>query len=344
MPSPEENQLPSLMKQAGTMLDPAMTATANAVLNAIINGDPSQPQAPSIVQNTVSGLVGDWIGEWRSRRLISLLSDTAKIAEKHGLDPSKLQSLPNGERYRILDGATRNDDPLIGKMWASLLISDVTDNESRDRIIRLLDNMTGDDARLLTFIHAATPLGEAVEDALEALEKVKSDGYVGQKRSRWHYRKPDSEHASKEEYEDAISSAKDKIKTCSEPLEDLENKFIASGDMYAARAVLLRLGLIQRRSVNIPSTSDFESSQTVLVSSDYRGGHNDWEEVHTCNPEAVGTAIEELHNLIAEHTGYSRNDLDPPEFVQYNNRFNVCPWGLTSLGESLYEACSLRAD
>jgi len=340
----EDKKVTEITKKAAAALDPAITPIASSILNAITNGDPTQPHSPSIVQNAVAALVGDWMGEWRTRRLMSFITDTGKIAEKYNIDPAKLQLLPNGERYRILDSATRSDDPLISKMWASLILADVSEGESRDRLIRLLEDMTGVDARLLTFIQVATPLGLVVEEALETVGKIKSDGYAGQERPRWAIRQPESELPTKAQYEKKIKEAQENVTICSEPLNNLERKLLSTGDIYTARDILLRLGLIQRRSIDIPDTSDFETSYTMLTSSDFHGGHNDWEDVRTCDPEAVGTAIDGLHNLIAEHTGYSRNDVDPPEFIQINSRFNVCPWKLTPLGVSLYEACALRAD
>jgi len=338
-----DKKFADMAKSIGTTVDPALAPLAGAVLSAITDGDPSQPNSPSIVQNTVAALVGDWMGEWRTRRLLAFVSRTGEIAEANGIDPTKLHHLPNGERYKILDCATRSDDPVLGDMWASLLLSDISDDDNRDRLIRLLENMTGDDARLLSFIQISQPLGIAIENALSVLSEIRSDGYAGQERSRWYSGKPDSELPSREDFELSIKDAQEVVDKKSKPLKDLETELFSKGEMYTARDMLLRAGLIQRRSIDIPGTSDFESSHTVLTSNDYRGGHNDWEDVRTCDPEAIGTAIEELHNLIAEHTGYSRTDIDPPELVQINNRFNVCPWTLTPLGTSLYEACSLRS-
>lgn len=327
-------------KAAGATLDPASSALVNALVGSITKGQDLE-KSPSLVQNTVGALIGDWVGEWRSRRLIAFITKTAQVAKQHGIDADKLSALPNGERYKILDSATKTDDPLIEAMWSSLLLSELPEDESRDRLIRLLENMTGNDAKVLTFIYSADLHRSQLMSALAKAAEIKLHGYEGDKKSLAMLRE-NQPQPSKEEYKKLLDIAEKEIKISSEPIKKLEEEFL-NGEVYLARDHLLRLGLIQRRIINVPEGSDFRKNQEVFMKYRYyEEDSEEWGDLESCDPDAVASAIDGLHDLIAEHTGYSRSDTESPGFVDYKNRFNPCPWVLTPLGESFYQACALR--
>lgn len=341
MPKSDKDKYPMVIDKAVAAIDPATAMIAKSILTSLTESGPIDGKPPSIVANIVGSLVGDWVSEWRTRRLTAFITETARVAEKNGIDPNKLETLPNGERYRILDGATKTEDPILSAMWASLLLSDLPETESRERLIRILEDMSGEEAKALTFIFSVGKHAEALQTALKHKAQVISDGYKGQERGMRYRLPPLDVLLSKAEYDEKLSKAEDAIVLLTKEVKDLERGLLI-GDIYASRNQLLLQGLIQRRNAEIPDKSDFETYQNLLVRHDYiKDPYEEWGDVSMCDPDAVGAAIDGLHNLIAEHTGYTRNDTDPPEWIQYNNRFNVSPWMLTPLGGSLYDACAL---
>lgn len=325
-------------------MDPSLGATGLSVLKAISGGESPSKASPSLTDTAISAIIGDSLREWRTQRLLSFMSKTEKIAARHGIDASKLAALPDGERYRIFDGATRSDDPLVEDMWASLLLTPSEEGEDRNRLIKILEQMTGDDARVLTFICCAESYGEELEAALVSAEKIKATGYIGKKKPTWQQRlAAEGEVPSRKEFEKLIEASKREIHSKQEPLKALDSEFLSNSDVYTSRDTLLRLGLIQRRSIDMPSSHEIAVSHTALTANSFENS-NDWEDIETCDPGVVSSALSELHHLIAEHTGYSPNDLESPDIVQYNNRLNVSPWTLTNLGKRLYDICALRDD
>lgn len=132
----------------GKNLDAAASKILEATLGKTADG------LGDTITTVWGGLIGDRLNEWRTRNLVSSLEKTAKILDAKGINLADCCALPNGEMYSIFEGASKQDDPDLQKLWASLLANSMNPNgtEFRNELTSTLENLEPADARFFTFI------------------------------------------------------------------------------------------------------------------------------------------------------------------------------------------------
>ncbi|KPA21518.1 hypothetical protein shim_22250 [Shimia sp. SK013] len=138
----EDNPLPVLPSQAVVEIVKAASGGA---------GDGIR----STVTDVWGGLIGDRVKLWRQRNLVNSLEKTWRILNSNGISTANLQALPDGELYRVFEGASKCDEPNLQSMWGGLLANALrgnTSEETSQRVSSTLSTMSGFDARLLKLI------------------------------------------------------------------------------------------------------------------------------------------------------------------------------------------------
>lgn len=151
-------------------VEAAAARVAERAMNATVDG------VAGFVGDVFGGLVGDSIKQWRTRRLVTALAKTKDHLEAQGVSLERAKALPMGELYGIFEGASKTEDLDLTNMWAALLSNAM--NPEKDSIIdptfvRILDNLSGLDARILNynleFQRASESHRSKTDPALQAL-------------------------------------------------------------------------------------------------------------------------------------------------------------------------------
>ena len=132
----------------GEELDEAVAKVLEASLGRAAGG------LGDTVATVWGGLIGDQLNEWRTRNFVNGLEKTAQFLKAKGINLSDCRALPNGEMYSIFEGMSKQDDPDLQELWASLLANSMNPNGTgfRREFIVILDSLEPSDARFLTFI------------------------------------------------------------------------------------------------------------------------------------------------------------------------------------------------
>ena len=105
--------------------------------------------------NILGGLIGDRLKEWRIRNLIKVTATTAKFLEERGISLSDTKCLPNGDIYRLFEGASKTDESNVSDLWAGLLANAMNphiDMSVNIQFTSILEQLTAYDVRVIDFI------------------------------------------------------------------------------------------------------------------------------------------------------------------------------------------------
>lgn len=132
----------------GQKLDDAAARVLEASLGRIVDG-------VSEVSSTLwGGLIGDRLGEWRTRNFIDGLQKTAEHLRKKGIDLNNCRALPNSEMYALFEGTSKQDESDLQELWTALLANSLDPNGKpfRRQFTHILEQLEPSDARLFKFI------------------------------------------------------------------------------------------------------------------------------------------------------------------------------------------------
>ncbi|WP_299864346.1 Abi-alpha family protein [uncultured Hoeflea sp.] len=134
----------------GEKIEQAVAEVVEAALGNTVEG------ASQLVGNIFGGLIGDRIREWRTRNLLDCLKHTSDKLKAMKIDPSQASALPNGELYRLFDGASKAESVKLREFWAGLIANQMkNDREEVDReLLTIIENLSPNDASVLEYIFA----------------------------------------------------------------------------------------------------------------------------------------------------------------------------------------------
>ncbi|WP_167334869.1 Abi-alpha family protein [Mesorhizobium loti] len=128
-------------KAAADLLRQMLGGPATAIGNSLADG--------------WGGLVGDRLREWRTRNFANGLHKTAEHLKRMGVSFNKMKALPGGEMYELFENLSKQDDPLLSELWASLTANALTPDNgiSAERgFTEALKNLGPAEARLLKYL------------------------------------------------------------------------------------------------------------------------------------------------------------------------------------------------
>jgi len=255
--------------------------------------------------------------------------------------------LPNGLRYRILDNATKADDPLLQDMWASLLASSADEsNLVQKKYITLLDQMTGDDARVLCFIYCAQNPSGKYQKANREVELLKKYGDpIKYKKSRLS-KLPKNYPATKQKWKLKLEKFEAMLLNSVETMRALKIELL-DPVLFPdeCRNDLVRLGLIGEGPIALPTDNEITKEIPGVYS--YNG--YDESQAYAASSVAVAEGFYQVERRINLLSGFPEDDSDlrrvfrSPE-GKTSSSFQPSPWITTDLGTTLYDLCALRSD
>jgi len=144
----EDQKEQALINVPGDKLDEAASEILKGSLGRAVDG------FSGTISTVWGGLIGDRLGEWRTRNLISSLQKTHQLMKEKGIDTKNCRPLPNGELYTIFEGASKQDNPDLQKIWASLLANSLNPKgkQFRKEYARIIGELEPLDARFFTFV------------------------------------------------------------------------------------------------------------------------------------------------------------------------------------------------
>lgn len=129
-------------------MEAAAARVAERAMNSTLDG------LGGFVGDVFGGLVGDAVKQWRNRNLVNCLAKTKSRLDELGISLANAKALPMGEMYAIFDGMSKQDDPDLVDMWASLLAAAMNPdrNTSLDPAYpKILEQLSGVEAVILKF-------------------------------------------------------------------------------------------------------------------------------------------------------------------------------------------------
>lgn len=129
-------------------IEAAAARVAEKAMNTTFDG------VAGVVGDIFGGLVGDGMKQWRARRLVDALCKTKEHLEAKGIRLEHARSIPMGQLLEIFEGASRQDDPDLTRMWSALLSNSMNpeEKESLDpSFVRIMSSLSGLDAQLITY-------------------------------------------------------------------------------------------------------------------------------------------------------------------------------------------------
>lgn len=329
------------------MLAPAASNVLKYLMTADESDSSSINHEQSVAKNAVSLLIGDWVIEMRNRNLMKLISKTGRIAVTHNLNIENLSKLPNGLRYRILDNATKADDPLLQEMWASLLASSsADDNLVHKKYIALLDQLTGDDARVLCFIYCARHPNFTYQNANKNIERLKKYGDPVILKKESFGRLPKGYPTTNQEWTLSFEEAQASHANSMKVLQSLKKELLDPVSFPdECRNDLIRLGLIGEGPISLPDDNEL----TKAIPGVYEYGSYGESQVYAAYGESVAEGFFQIERRLNLLSGFSEDDTDLPSVFHLpashaSSTFQPSPWVTTDIGTTLYDLCALRSD
>lgn len=128
-------------------IEAAAARVAERAMNSTVDG------LGGFVADVFGGVIGDSVKQWRNRNLVASLAKTKSRLDEMGIPLANAKALPMGEMYAIFDGMSKQDDPHLIEMWASLLAAAMNpDGPALDpAFTKILELLSGVDAVILTF-------------------------------------------------------------------------------------------------------------------------------------------------------------------------------------------------
>lgn len=150
-------------------IEAAAARVAERAMNAAVDG------FGGFFGDVFGGLVGDGIKQWRNRNLVSCLAKTKSHLDELGIPLANAKALPMGDMYAIFEGMSKQDDPHLTEMWASLLATAM--NPDRTAALdptfpKILEQLSGVDAVILRFQFEAEALRAKSVDAQDKSAKA----------------------------------------------------------------------------------------------------------------------------------------------------------------------------
>lgn len=147
-------------------IEAAAARVAERAMNTTLDG------VSTFVGDAFGGWVGDSVKQWRTRRLVTALAKTKDHLQANGIAIENAKALPTGELLEIFEGASKTEDVDLTEMWAALLSNAM--NPSKEAFIdpsfvRTLQNLSGLDARILTYVKSFSALSKAHHNEIEPL-------------------------------------------------------------------------------------------------------------------------------------------------------------------------------
>lgn len=133
----------------GEHIDKAAAKIVDVVVGASAEG------TATTLGNIFGGIVGDRIRDWRTRNLIRMAADMARLFQEMDIPLSRAKSLPMGDVYALFDGASKQDNEALSELWSNLLCSAMLENteitETR-AFVQVLEQLTPIDAKILELL------------------------------------------------------------------------------------------------------------------------------------------------------------------------------------------------
>jgi len=349
--SKNENLPSTILDNALAEIGPVLAPAATAVLKSLLTVDKTEGNPPaheqSVVKNAVSLLIGDWVTEMRTRNLMKLISKTGRVAVTHNLNIENLSNLPNGLRYRILDNATKADDPLLQEMWASLLASSCDDsNLVQKKYIALLDQLTGDDARVLCFIYCARHPNFTYQNANKDVENLKKYGDPDKFKKERFNRLPNGYPTTNQEWKVSFEKAQASHVKSMNVLQSLKSELLDPVSFPEdCRNDLIRLGLIGEGPISLPDDNELTKAIPGVYDHDSYGES----QAYAASGDSVAEGFYQIERRLNLLSGFPEDDADLPSVFRLpeettSTSFQPSPWITTDIGTTLYDLCALRSE